>query len=628
MRTAQLVLSHYAILAIFVCTSFILGRRLLRRLAFNSAWEAAGFAITLGTGIIAYLVFFLGLAGELYPWLLGLCLAVLAGVAVLTAPDLFCLSRASVSAWRRLPRRLLAGTDSLAMLGCLGVAGAAGSLLPLYPPIAWDSIEYHMAVAKIYIQSHALVFTKFLRYPVIPQLNQMLFTLMLAFSDDLSAQLIQYLFFLLVAILLYAYARRYFSGWAGILAAILWLSSANALWAGRVAYIDMGLVLFGLAGVLAFLNYTHTRQTPWLALAGALLGCAAAVKYPALFWVALCGLYTLWLGFRERSWRIPVLFGLVFILVACPFYIRDFYYTGNPFFPYLSSFFPEGIWNKQDFASLALEQNLYGLPKTLASLIKLPWFLMTQPQQFQSNMPAFDAYYLAFLPISLAAGAILPRLRVILRLALAYTLFWFFTPQVLRYLLPAFPLFCLLSGVAFETILAALLALLQKKVIRPIPGWLAPLLFGLVIVPIMLQTCKPTINFYGSQGLPPTTPAKRDAYLEKWLPNSSYPAYQLLNAARGKNYRLYALFDEDMAYFADGVFMGDWFGPARFAPVLDALADGQKLYDQLRMLDAQYFLFQGNRAGSYKLPDDPVFHQKFRKIYDENNVQLFELAAP
>lgn len=369
MRTILLVLTHYTSLFVFICISFILGKRLLRHVEFNSFWESIGFSLTIGMGAIAYLVFFIGLVKLLYPWVLALILMLLVAVVIFTTPSFFSTIRDGVSSWRSQYGRLLARKDTLAFLGCLALMLGTSSLLPLYPPHDWDSIMYHLTVAKIYAQSHAVVVTEFLRYPLFTQLNHMLFTLMLVYSDDLSAQLVQYLFYLLVGLLVYAYGQRHFSRLAGILAAVLWFSNPMAIWASHIAYIDIGVVLFGTSGVLAFLNYYKTRQTHWLILAGILLGFAAAVKYPALFWIGLCGLYTLWIGFRERKWHIPLLFGFITVLVACPFYVRNMYYTGDPFFPYISIFFKENIWTKADFANVALNQSGYGLSVTLIILL-------------------------------------------------------------------------------------------------------------------------------------------------------------------------------------------------------------------------------------------------------------------
>jgi len=575
-------------------------------------------------GTIAYVVFFVGLVKLLYPWILALLLVLLVVMVIFTTPSFFSNIKSEVNLWRRQYSNLITQKDSLILLGCVVLILGTSSLLPLYPPYDWDSVMYHLTVAKIYVQSHAVVVTEFLRYPLFTQLNHMLFTLMLLYSDDLSAQLVPYLFYILVAALLYTFGQRHFSHLAGILAAILWLSNPIAMRASSVAYIDIGVVLFGTSGVLAFLNYYKTRQMNWLILAGILLGFGAAIKYPAIVWIGLCGFYTLWIGFRERKLHIPILFGFISMLVACPFYLRNVYYTGDPFFPYISIFFKENIWTKADFANVALNQSGYGLPVTFINFVKLPWFLHANPKLFLSSFPAYSSTYLAFLPITLLVGFLKPSLRNILIISLGFTVFWFLTPQTLRFLFPVFALFCLLTAAAFDYLQSSILVYLRKRFTWRFHGWLSPLIYIVIIVPIALSTSVTNIKTTLELGLPPATAANRDAFLTARLP--SYPVYQYLNAKYDKNYRIYALFDENMAYFADGVFMGDWFGPARYSDIIPALSDSRQLYTNLKRLDAQYFLYQGNREQPYTLPDDIFFREKFKKIYDNHGVLLFELA--
>ena len=103
------------------------------------------------------------------------------------------------------------------------------------------------------------------------------------------------------------------------------------------------------------------------------------------------------------------------------------------------------------------------------------------------------------------------------------------------------------------------------------------------------------------------------------------PAINFLNTRNQDNYTVYTLFDSNMAYFADGVFIGDWFGPARYHKVLTNMDSGNDLYEVLRLFGADYFLLQkGNRG--VKLPDDEFFQEHFKTIDGMGaKVLLFEL---
>ncbi len=219
-------------------------------------------------------------------------------------------------------------------------------LLPLYPPTAFDATMYHLPSAKAYAQNHGLVFLPFIRFSLFPQINEMLFSLMLILSDDVAAQLVQFLMMGLVALGLYAWGQRLFNPRVGFWAAALWISSPLVLWAGSSAYIDIGLACFIFFGVYAFSNWMDTDETQWLAISAAFLGFAAAAKYSALFFLALFGLILVLKEIKKRRFRQIALFTITAALIAGPWYLRTYYYTGNPVFPFFPHIFGYGFFSE------------------------------------------------------------------------------------------------------------------------------------------------------------------------------------------------------------------------------------------------------------------------------------------
>src|SRR5438128_4823132 len=209
MRELKFIASHYFALALLALCSYIFGRRLTQRVGYHSFLEQASFSLTLGLGVIAYLILFLGLLGLLYRSLLivGLLLGLLICYPVWLR-------------WIRelpaLPEKLRAvRTRRLTIILIGGVIALVVSLpvwiRPLYPPSNSDATMYHLPTARTYAEQHALVHTPYLRYPVLPQTNQMLFTLALLFYDDSLAQLVELLMMVTLAASVVAFGQRYFS---------------------------------------------------------------------------------------------------------------------------------------------------------------------------------------------------------------------------------------------------------------------------------------------------------------------------------------------------------------------------------------------------------------------------------
>ena len=131
-----------------------------------------------------------------------------------------------------------------------------------------------------------------------------------------------------------------------------------------------------------------------------------------------------------------------------------------------------------------------------------------------------------------------------------------------------------------------------------------------------------TIGRYGSL---PVTSQQQEEFLSSHLP--TFKAYSFMNSQKDSNYVLYALYDENMAFFAKGVFMGDHFGVARYSDLLGSDVDGEALYDQLRRLGADYFLVNLLRVPvDFSLYEDKWFDEHFALIYADAPFLLYKLT--
>src|SRR5205823_29615 len=131
-------------------------------------------------------------------------------------------------------------------------------------------------------------------------------------------------------------------------------------------------------------------------------------------------------------------FAAIVIAIASPWYIRNAYYTGNPIWPYWGSKLGYGIWTPED-AKLQFDEQLHhGAGKGLGALLLLPWNFSFRPKDFGGEFSLSPAY-IFLLPIFLIAAIRHSYLRILLIAVGLYTLFWFSTVQVLRYLVSALP---------------------------------------------------------------------------------------------------------------------------------------------------------------------------------------------
>jgi hypothetical protein len=590
--------------------AYVVGRQLAASLTFDSAAESIALCITLGLGTLAMFAFVLGLCGLLQRW---------AVAAFLVATPAIC--------WRALPGRASALAVTAAMRRrpivavLVGVSAVTVAfpmvMLALYPPQAGDATAWHLAIPKLHVAAGRVYPTPYLRYPVFPLANEMLFALMLLYAGDLGAQLVQCLAMLLVALIVFAWGRALGSSTTGLWAAALWLGSPLVVVFGTIAFIDAGLTLFVVASAYCFFKGLRPDVSRgWLVLSGGFVGFAAGSKYSALFFVATFGLAVACVSVWRRRWAPLLSFGLPAVVAAAPWYAYNAVATGNPVFPFFNLVFPTGLWSAEDVTGLMTFMRQFGVGRSVGDFLRLPWDLASRPKAFHSEAP-LSPVFRWLLPVTLIVGALRPRLRGIVAVTIAFVVFWFLTWQVARYLFPVLPLLSLLTAIT----IVQLLGLIPLRIGGAGKAVVVLVVAGLLVFPgwwFALERLR-------ALGPVPTTRAARDGHLAFWAP--SYPAYALLNARHGSGYRLYQLLDEQMAYFADGTFMGDWFGPGRYTPVFRALHDGRALHAELRRLRADHFLIWSNKYGKgEKPPADEFFRTHFKPLWSSGPIALYEIA--
>lgn len=583
------ILSQFAAISLLFLCSYVFGRRLTRDFLYNSVWEEISISTSMGLGVIACLVFFSGIIGFLY------------SSAVLTA--IVILQLVCYQSWIDLYSRIKFQKPKKTLIGALllTIIFAPSFLFSLFPPTAFDSIMYHLPFAKIYIQNHQIVPAIFTRYSFSPQTNEMLFTLMMLFDKDVGAQLVQWLMMLLVSTMLIAWGCRVFSFQSGLWAAALWLATPLVILLGTSAYIDIGLTLFVTLTAYSIFNWITTKEKSWLIFAAVFCGLAVSSKYSALIFLGIFGLIVLYRSIRESRFSDVFIFSIIAGSIAAPWYLRNFYYTGNPLFPFMASLFGYSYWNAGDIGRQLTDWANNGI-------------------RGRSYQFYYDGLILAFptlliLPIVIFFGIKNSYIKALLALVLIFVLFWLTSASLPRYLLPVLPLVCLATAASLilfikrisflrnateNNLIVFLIALLII-----LPGWL----FAAIKVHKRLPL--------------PTDQQQRDVFLSQQL--DTYPIYKFLNEQRGKNYKVYAYFDSNMAYYADGKFMGDWFGPARFQDVLDNMQSGETLFRKLKDLEADYFLVRTNGELKATLPNDDFFRANFKPVLITPQAVLYEL---
>ncbi len=524
----------------------------------------------------------LGLAGLGYAvglfsalqWLNGLwlVLVILVGLGILGWLRAFPLLKSQPQG-RTSPLTL-----GLTMLS--GLIALLTLILCLLPPDGneWDAIAYHLAFPKTYLQSGEMVEIPFMHQSYFPPLLDMLFLLGLWLGGEPSAKVFHWAMGMMTALGLAGFIARHQGD--GSVGALLWLGTPVVAWQAFTAYVDLSTALYASLSVYALYEGIRQRQTHWLWLAGVIMGFALATKYNALLSWGLLGLLGL-LWCMHKRWtlgaRSLLLAGILALAIGAPWYLRNWYWTGNPVYPFAYSIFGGKQWSQEQADAYRNDQLRFGMGHEPAKLLLAPWNLTAHPAPFADPigvpigeraflLPASGMGYLAGVGVLVGAG-VGNGFGWLVGFVGLNLLGWFVLMQQVRYMLFLFPVWGAVVGARLSLI----------------PKWQAGLFGGLLAVQGVF-----TLWLLGSSYLPLVGLAlsDREAFLMRRL--QIYPAVRYLNTQTPTDARV-ILLDETRGYYLERPYLWGNAGHHRLIPY-DDLADGRALTEWLLQNGYRYVL--------------------------------------
>ncbi|MEK7474814.1 MAG: hypothetical protein AAB152_04175 [Candidatus Coatesbacteria bacterium] len=385
--------------------------------------------LALGAGLTALAVLGLGLAGlAAAPVFGGL---VLAGLAW-SAPPLVRGLRAAV-AWRsRDPW-------TIALAGLAACLLAQDLLAALAPEWYYDALLYHLAVPARILLDHRFVLLEGHMQFSFPLNPEMLYTAAMALGGETAAKLVNLGLWVLAFCAVARLARVLLPApLAGLLAAVLFYAQPMLAAETESAFAESGWTLWI---ALAAAHAVGARQRGGLAAAYA--GFAAGAKYIGLIEAVPVGLLLVTGPRRRGAAAAAFLFGAI----AAPWYVKNWIFQLDPFFPTLAPYGLAFGFTDDKLALKKLEVAEYGLP-----VVARPWLLLALPWDFVQHdlggrywQETSGPLLLALAPV--AALALLARrdpaapglgaARRLAFLSAVWALIWAGTNQWNRLLLPA-----------------------------------------------------------------------------------------------------------------------------------------------------------------------------------------------
>ena len=336
-------------------------------------------------------------------------------------------------------------------------------LLCLTPPVSRDALVHHLTVPKLYLEHGGMVELPHMNFSYYPGNLQLLFMIPMYFGNDIVPKLIHWAFGVGTALLVLFHLREKTGRNLALLGAILFLSIPAIARLAITAYVDLGLIFFSTASLLAFLRWTETGGIDQFFLGSAVFaGLALGTKYNGLILIFVMACFVVLASARRlgsvpraslRAAGMGILFVVVSLVVFSPWMIRNYVWTKNPLHPLFSSAFSPGeeasarsalsLAGARRLGLLDYRRNIF--QESWTEIVLLPVRLFFQGED--NNLRLFDGRlnpgllilpFFAFLPP--LSGRTRSHARWLALFSLLFFWYTFFGRELrARYLIPIVP---------------------------------------------------------------------------------------------------------------------------------------------------------------------------------------------
>lgn len=422
----------------------------LRIREFESPWTAYGLCFAAGFGLIGWLVFTIGITGHLSTTLLW-------GFTGLGLLGLWAMQGHSYASQTAEPTTIV----HVGLAALLAIIGFFDVMQAMAPPSDADSLAYHFALPKQFIQAGEIFFVPRAIDGAVPLLVQMGYIPALALGGEQALTFWVMSSSWALYILVYGLARTRMSVAWSLAVTIAVATTPTMIYGSGSGQVEVRIALFVLLAAWAAARAIKTKHMRYLILCGIAAGLYGGSKYVGLVFMASTGVVIL---MQPKWFRVGLVYSAVAVIAAGQWYLWNYLHTGDPIFPVL---FPligisdPAIW---DMAHHRLLKDVFfaaetPIPITPIGLLSYP-FIATffPPHNLDAGRAGLGPFMVLLLPFVLVVIASRKlqwqwnRMTIWSAIVIGFVALWFFvgSPQRIRHLLPIWPLALLLMFFATQ----------------------------------------------------------------------------------------------------------------------------------------------------------------------------------
>ena len=347
-------------------------------------------------------------------------------------------------------------------------------ILNLTPPISRDALIHHLAVPKLWLDHGGIYEIPWADYAYYPMNINLLYALCLYLNNDIAPKFIHLAFGLGTGLLIYFYLKfRYDRNW-GLLGMVIFITTPIVIWLSTSAYIDLGMTFFTTSSIIAFIKWRDAeyQNIKWFLISCLAMGIAIGSKYNALIAWLIVNMFLVLNVARDTRKQITALkYGMLFFLVtsiaASPWYLKNYFQTGNPFYPLFGSFINslrhhpvqealrgQALEKTGQVSFFKMREILYGESIWETLLIPIRMFFQGKDTSYQYFQGSLNPILIVFSPFAFLNKRYRKDKFFFMFFSVIFIFMtYFLTAKQVRYILPVLPFLAIIAVMGIKDLL-------------------------------------------------------------------------------------------------------------------------------------------------------------------------------
>ena len=447
----------FAITLLFIAA--VVGNRVLMifSLKFKKKLELILVSLLIGYSLISYLIYAMGLFGYLshLSFLLLFCSVLIFGYPSISEFKFDIIP--NINRYFKFNSNLERAIIYALML-ILIFSSVLNLINSLAPPSEGDSLAYHLGLPAYYLLNGKISFQPFYLTSAMPFTAEMWNLLGLRFGEGIS-QIFQWGINLAASLSLFLLVKTRFSKPVGFISCVLFYMLPINTFISSTGKSDSAFFAFIFMSLHFLLLYSEKKLIKYFIFSAIFTGLTLATKYQGINWALSIGIAMLYVNRYELKSFPKIYFKNVFIfvmtslLVVSPWYLKNYYYTSDPIWPFgfelfNSKFYSQELHDKYSNWS-------QGPGNSIAHYFLGLWNLtLNQSAWIGGLVKPYSPYVLGFFPLFFCTWPELKReqkngIKLIFIITIIYYSIWFNSYQQMRYAMPIMALLLIPSSFAF-----------------------------------------------------------------------------------------------------------------------------------------------------------------------------------